>query len=176
LGVLCAGSILDARDERPAFAWRTPDTFNPGPEVPLAHLRIQNGALINPPDLTVRRYARRMVRPHIAAGSVDALGRYITDGLTVDTSAAGFAMRPEYFARLDFSGGSAIGTLAQFGANSAFVESATPKSFVYKAQELLKFFPGSLGLTFTVTWIGVEPVTGCEPALSTIYFLGAKLL
>jgi hypothetical protein len=176
LGILCAGSILDARDERPAFAWRTPDNFHPGPEIPLAHLRVQNGALITLPDLSVRRYARRMVRPHIAAGSVDALGRFILDGLTVDTSSAGFAAAPEYFVRLDFPAGGAIATLAQFAANSAFVESATPKSFVYRAEELLKFFPSSLALTLTVTWIGVEPVTGCEPASSTVYYTAQSLL
>jgi hypothetical protein len=161
--VLCAGTILDPHAERPVFAWRTPDTLNLGVDVPLAHLRIEKGVLILLPDLTVRRYARRQVRPHIATGVVAAIGRQIADGLTVNTSDAGFANVPEYFARLDFIGNAALDVIAQVGANSAFIESPTAKQFVYAAPELIRFLPGFLDLPFVIIWVGVEPATGCEP-------------
>lgn len=163
IAAFCAGTDIDPRAERPVFAWRTPDTLNPGPDVPLAHVRLNNGALVLVPDLSVRRYARRQVRPHIATGTVDAIGRMLADGLTVDTSDAGFAQSAEYFAKLDFSRNALIDIAAQFAGNSAFIQSAGPKQFVYRVPELLKFAPAALSLTFTVTWIGVEPATGCEP-------------
>jgi hypothetical protein len=167
--VLCAGTNIDPRMERPVFAWRTPDNLNPGPDVPLAHIRVNNGGLVLVPDLSVRGYARRQVRPHIATGTVTALGREIADGLTLDTSDAGFARTPEYFAKLDFSSNGIIDIAAQFAANSAFIETAAPKNFVYHVPELLKFLPAGLSLQFLVTWVGVEPATGCEP-VSIPYF------
>jgi hypothetical protein len=176
IAVLCAGSLLDPRAERPVFGWRTPDNLNLGFDVPLAHLRVNNGALALVPDLSVRRYARRQVRPHIATGSVDSIGRVIADGLTVNTSDAGFARTPEYFARLDFALGGVLDVVAQFGANSAFIESSDAKQFVYRAPELIKFAPALLSFPFRVTWIGVEPATGCEPASNPfVYFTYAGL-
>jgi hypothetical protein len=166
---LCAGTTLDPRDERPLFNWRTPDTFQPGPDVPLAHLRVQSGGLVLAPDLSVRRYAARVTRPHMATGSVETFGRNLIDpGLIVDTSDAGFAAAPEYFVRLDAKAGSdpkgaVLELIAQFVANSAFVESATPKSFKYFAPDLGRLGVAGIELQFVVTWLGVEPVTGCEP-------------
>jgi hypothetical protein len=177
--VLCAGTSSDPRAERPAFYWRTPDTFVPGPDVPLAHLRVQNGALISLPDLSVRRYARPLVRPHIGTGAVQASGAAIASGLQVDTSDAGFAHNPEYFARLDFEGNPLIQAVSQFGANSAYVESSSAQQFVYRAPELRNFGGGLLlEQTFTVTWVGVEPVTGCQPIFNPIliYSLAAVQL
>ncbi|MGC1421507.1 MAG: hypothetical protein WA354_11950 [Terracidiphilus sp.] len=176
IGILCAGTVLDPREERPAFAWRTPDTLNLGVDVPLAHLHVEKGVLTQVPDLTVRRYARRQVRPHIATGVAFAIGRLIADGLTVNTSDAGFAGNPEYFARLDFVGNTALDALAQFGANSAYIASSDSKQFVYAAPELIKFLPGGLALPFAITWVGVEPVTGCEPVSNPLrYFTLAGL-
>jgi len=163
IAALCAGTDMDPRTERPVFAWRAPDTLNLGLDVPLAHIRVDNGALVLLPDLSVRRNARRQVRPHIATGTVDTIGRVIADGLTVITSDAGFAHNPEYFVRLGSSAGGLVEIAAQFAANSAFVLSAGPKQFVYRVPELLKFAPATLSLPFVVTWIGVETATGCEP-------------
>jgi hypothetical protein len=163
VAVLCAGTVLDPREERPVFAWRTPDTLNLGLDVPLAHLRVNKGVLVLPPDLSVRRYARKLVRPHIATGTVTAIGREIFDGLAVNTSDAGFAGNPEYFARLDFALGGLVDVAAQFAANSAYIESSSAKQFVYVAPELIKFAPGLLPVPLTITWVGVEPATGCEP-------------
>jgi hypothetical protein len=163
IAVLCAGTDLDPRTERPVFAWRTPDTFNPGLDIPLAHIRVNNGALVLLPDFSVRRNARRQVRPHIATGTLDTIGREIADGVTVNTSDAGFATNPEYFVRLDSSVNGLVEIAAQFAANSAFVLSAGPKQFVYRVPELLKFAPAALSLPFVITWIGVETATGCEP-------------
>jgi len=175
VAALCAGSNIDPRNERPAFTWRTPLTLNLGLDVPLAHLTVQKGVLTRLPDLSVRRYVRRMVRPHIAGDVVVASGRDIINGVKVDTRAAGFAHTTEYFVRLDSGFGGIADILAQFGANSAYVESSSPKGFTYVASELDKFFPGSLPLPFLVTWIGVEPVTGCEPAAGIPMFVRAAL-
>jgi len=163
IAALCAGTVIDPRAERPIFAWRTPDTLNLGPDVPLAHLRVEKGVLIRVPDLTVRRYARRQVRPHIATGAAVASAREIADGLIISTSDAGFASNPEYFARLDFIGNAALDALAQFAANSAFIRSSSAKQFVYAAPELINFLPAFLAVPFVVLWVGVEPATGCEP-------------
>jgi hypothetical protein len=163
LAVLCAGSTLDPRNERPVFSWRTPDTYNLGVDVPLARIQVQQGALVLLPDLTPRIYARKLVRPHIATGTVTAGGRYIFDGLKVDTSDAGFAGTPEYFVKLDSPNGALLDLLAQFAANSAYIDSATPTSFQYFARELEKFLGDALSLDFTLRWVGVEPVSGCDP-------------
>jgi hypothetical protein len=161
---LCAGTTLDPRDERPLFNWRTPDTYQPGLDVPLAHLRVQNGGLVSAPDLSVRRYAARLVRPHMATGTAETTGRNLIDGVTVDTSDAGFATTPQYFARLDALGDSGLLELiAQFVANSAFIQSAGPKGFIYFAPDLTRLGGIGLQLKFVITWLGVEPDTGCEP-------------
>jgi hypothetical protein len=162
IGVLCAGTVIDPRQERPIFAWRTPDTLNLGADVPLAHLRVDNGALTLPPDLSARRCAERQTQPFIATGTAAAIGRDIADGLTIDTSDAGFFGNPEYFARLDFVGNAALDIMAQFEANSAFIESSSATQFVYRAPQLTSF-EILLQFPFVVTWVGFEPAIRCDP-------------
>jgi hypothetical protein len=166
---LCAGSTLDPRDEKPLFNWRTPDTLNPGTDVPLASVHVQNGALTLPPDLSVRRYASRMIRPHIGFGTLDyvSTGRSPLDVIPVDTSDAGFMNTPEYFVRIDAPG--ALDIFVQFLANSAYMEAATPKGFLYVVTGLspaATFAP--IQIPIVITWIGVEPVEGCEPVANPI--------
>jgi hypothetical protein len=178
---LCAGATLDPRREQPLFNWRTPDTLNLGADVPLARIRVQNGGLVMPPDLSVRRYAARMSRPHIVTGAAEfTLDRSQLAGIQVDTSDAGFAETPQYFARLDAAGSGAIEAFAQFLANSAYIESATPKNFKYVVPGLagLLFNIAVVKFQFVITWVGVEEVAGCEPVadLSKLFSLAGLLV
>lgn len=164
--MLCAGAELNPRREQPLFNWRTPDTLTVGLDIPLAAVRVQNGALLAAPDLSVRRYAARMSRPHIATGVAEfSLDRSLVAGIQVDTSDAGFAGATQYFARLDAVGGGALEAFLQFLANSAYIESATPKNFKYVVPGLAALFFNRevVKFSFTITWIGVEEVGGCEP-------------
>jgi hypothetical protein len=181
LAKLCTGSGLDRRDEKPVFNWRTPDTLNLGLDVPLARVHVQNGALTLLPDLSVRRYAKRMTRPHIASGELDytPTRRNLAGTIPVDTSDAGFANTPAYFVRLDAAGVGLADLGAQFLANSAYIHSASSKGFLYVV-------PGLAGLAnpnasppvqLIIKWIGVEPVGGCEPVPNALrIFLANGLL
>jgi hypothetical protein len=142
---------------------------------------VQNGALIMPPDLSVRRYAARMSRPHIAKGAVDfTLDASLVAGIQVDTSDAGFAGTPQYFTRFDAVGGGALEVVAQFLANSAYIESATPKSFKYVVPGLAAFVTRGVVVKFqfVITWIGIEEVAGCEPLadLSRLFSIAGLLV
>ncbi len=167
LATLCTGSGLDPRDEKPVFSFRTPDTLNLGVDVPLARVHVQNGALTLLPDLSVRRYARRMTRPHIASGELDytPTSKDLTGAIPVDTSDAGFANTPAYFVRLDATGTGLADLGAQFLANSAYIRSASSKGFVYVVPGLagLANSNASPPVQLVIRWIGVEPVGGCEP-------------
>jgi hypothetical protein len=95
------------------FAWRRPGERRLGLEVPLASYLSPDAPL----DLSVRRYARPLIRPHIAAGitppeqpwqiwteSASSDRSPFTLGVqtNVDTSAAGFVGTPYYFASVRF--------------------------------------------------------------------------
>ena len=166
IGVLCAGSDLDPRGERPLFVWRTPANFENASDIPLAKVRAQKGGLVQTPDISVRRYAARMIRPHVATGTMEfAPSESVLTGVKVDTSDSGFAATPEYFVRLDAVGGGVLEFVAQFIANSAYVSMASSKDFTYVIPGLASlinpFAPSPIRLV--ITWVGVEPVTGCAP-------------
>ncbi|MDQ1450757.1 MAG: hypothetical protein QOK38_623 [Acidobacteriaceae bacterium] len=180
LGTICFAGGLDPRLEQPVFAWRTQDTLAAGADVPLAAASVMQGALTAPPDLSVRRYADQMTRPHIGFGSFDfhptRSDRYVH--ATVDTTDSGFSSTPQYFARLDIADATAntnkfpVALVATFG----YIDKATEASFIYSFP-----FPGGdwpEALMLRVTWLGLERVSGCEPVFSLLNFyrLGGFLL
>ncbi len=160
--IVCGSGGLDPRAERPVFAWRTLETLNLGPDVPLARISAQLGALMAAPDLTVRKNATRLLRPHIGFGSVPAEaspGSSIFGEIRVDTTDAGFSTTPQYFARLTPPATTTAGTIIALTGSLAFIDRAAPDSFFYNLPVI-----GARTLRdVTVTWLGVEPVTGCEP-------------
>lgn len=179
LASLCFGGGLDPRRERPSFAWRAPDDIRPGPEIPLVAVQIHQGAVFGNPELRVRRYARRLLRPHIGFGLTEP-GRTLWTGddraaliTKVDTSEAGFTRTPYYFAllRLD-ARAPATGSLVSFQSPVGFVRETGRNGFTYGVlrgaelpmmsnQALDAYLPQRAG----IVWLGIEPVAGCEPKL-----------
>jgi hypothetical protein len=105
----CVG--LDPRRERAAIGWVADADINFGPEVPLVRATFASGKVQGDLDSRVRRYARRMVRPHIGYGVTKAGNSNWADvsvptrenfwlQVTVDTSEAGFVNTPRYLATL----------------------------------------------------------------------------
>lgn len=105
----CPG--LNPNNERASVAWIPEDAFVIGEQVPLARAQFAGGKIAGGFDQRIRRYAARMVRPHVASG-VTAAGStgWIDKSIPkvsnmwlqadVDTSAAGFLQKPRYFAAL----------------------------------------------------------------------------
>jgi hypothetical protein len=149
--------VAQNEDEHPLYMWRAPQNVVFGPQVPLVNVKASAGQIQGSLDFRVRRWADRLVRPHIAFGSTEP-GRtgwnsqQLVGGppgalnLTVDTSAAGFTQTPSYFAILagDFSGiptfaaaGPAIpwpagSPSASFLTSCGFISEAAPAWFTYK--------------------------------------------
>jgi hypothetical protein len=193
LAALCLSGGLDPRHERPLFAWRLQDEVRFGPEVPLVQVVVGRGVIVGGLDGRVRRYAQPLARPHIGWGETEP-GRtewhqWDNDlGLEVivDTSEVGFTRVPLYFATLqgDFGNRSGEDPLLQpdvwpSGTHPTFplggwnfISAADREHFTYRiivAPEL----PFQRAITaseaksrqWTVAWVGLEPVSGCEPAL-----------
>jgi hypothetical protein len=193
LAALCLSGGLDPRHERPLFAWRLQDDVRFGPEVPLVQVVVEGGVILGGLDGRVRRYTQPLVRPYIGWGATEPgrtgwrqWDRSAALEVVVETSEAGVTRVPYYFAILqgDFGnrGGEAplfqpdvwpTGTQPTFfleGWN--FITDAGQERFTYRiigAQQL----PFQRTMTpseaesrqWTVTWLGIEPVSGCEPAL-----------
>ena len=170
---VCGRGGLDPRNERPVFAWRTLEDLDLGADVPLARIAVQGGAMTAPPDPSVRRNASRIVRPYIAFDSVkvrpQSAGGFISD-CQVDTSDAGFSRTPQYFARLNPADARTSELLVAFVNTLSYIDRPTATNFFYNVPLVASVFErGDL----TLTWVGVEPITGCEPAASQfIFWLG----
>jgi hypothetical protein len=167
VAAVCGSRGLDPRAERPVFAWRTLETLDLGPDVPLARVPVNLGALEASPDLAVRKNASRQIRPHIGFGVAPA-GVNTTGAIFqihVDTSDAGFSTAPRYFARLNAPGGIVLGMPAAWLGSISYIDRVAPDGFFFN----VPLYPRKIGGA-TVTWLGVEPVTGCEP-LPNLYFL-----
>lgn len=105
----CPGSDLEACTERPVFSWQRPHELIPGLHVPLAKAVVLAGRPTGL-DLRVRRYAHRLVRPHVGLGSTEPgrtgwrewsrQGTPLGLKVDVDTSRGGFIKTPYYFATL----------------------------------------------------------------------------
>jgi hypothetical protein len=167
LNNVCLGGGLDPRNERPVFAWRTLDTLQIGPDVPLAKVRVQKGALVASPDPSVRRYAARLIRPNIGVGALEAAPRRqnLWSEIQVDTSDAGFTNIPQYFARVSPVSPDTRPSFVALSNTYAYIDRATPTSFFYNV--FVSFFASSFAVAenarLRLDWIGIEPVTGCEP-------------
>jgi hypothetical protein len=178
---VCLNAPMHPRRERPAFAWYTPTEFDPGPMVPLCHVVVEQGAIAGGVRTRVRRYARRLVRPHIAAGTTDAdpglwaawWNRGSLDGYVqrVDTSDAGFTATPQYFAELvavkpSTSAGHTDAVVAQGIAEAhGHIKDASRHGFAFQAV-VQERFRMDLWNTWAISWIGVQPLAGCPPTLN----------
>jgi hypothetical protein len=193
LAALCLCGGLDPRHERPLFAWRLPDEVRFGPEVPLVQVVVEAGVIQGELDGRVRRYTQPLVRPYIGWGETEpGRTRWRQEDndhaleVVVDTSEVGFTRVPYYFATLqgDFSNRSGeapllepdvwpTGTQPTFSLEAFnFITDADREHFRY---QILTHRPGMFrraiiaseaeSRQWTVAWVGLEPVSGCEPAL-----------
>lgn len=178
-GAVCLGGPLREGRERPAFAWRTPDQFQPGAMVPLCSATIESGAIKGAIGTRVRRYARRLVRPYIAAGRTDAektawqpwWNSGILDGYVqhVDTADAGFTAAPQYFAELvavkPSAGHSTAEVISALASTHGHVKETSRTGFDFQAVVPEPFRRDFLD-TWAISWVGVQPMGGCPPALN----------
>ena len=195
LAALCLCGGLDPRHERPLFAWRLPDEVRFGPEVPLVQVVVEAGVIQGELDGRVRRYTQPLVRPYIGWGETEPgrTGWHQRDDdgdileVVVDTSEVGFTRVPYYFATLqgDFGNRSEEAPLMQPdvwptgnathlfpGRRGIFITDAGREHFTYRiiAAPGLPFRRAitaseAESRQWTVAWVGLEPVSGCEPAL-----------
>lgn len=182
---------LDGRPgrEEPLFVWRRQGEVRLGLEAPLLAAQPTSKGL-TALDLSVRRYARALVRPHIAAGATEAtqswepweeLGGEFRLGVQtrVDTSDAGFVGRPTYLATLR----AAPKIFALIGQNLLFTSVANPAAdgFIFRVAQGrradIEFAPPVIDTAaLRVDWIGVEPVSGCVPLAQPQFVLQQILL
>lgn len=186
---LCLSGRFDPRHERPVFSWRRPDDVRFGPEVPLVQVVAARGKILNGLDFRVRRNARPMVRPHMGWGTTEpgqtGWRRWQEEGhsdlgieVVVDTSEAGFTEIPHYLASLEGDFGNQTRPEARppdtqaafFLEGLTFMTDVRPESFTFRVIRValpLVEVPVSGAQAerrqWTVSWLGLEPVTGCEP-------------
>jgi hypothetical protein len=168
LSAVCLGGGLDPRNERPLFAWRTFEELNMGADVPLAKVTVQQGALLTAPDLEVRKNATRIIRPHMGFGTMEFTPPRDTllGQVQVDTSDAGFAGVPNYFATLTSPNSKAPALFLAYVNAFSFIDRATPSSFFFNMP--FSFLLRGLE-TVSLSWLGIEAVTGCEPVPSLFF-------
>jgi hypothetical protein len=175
----CSGSERNVVTEGPAWRWSyageaptpfiTPlgfaDDVRLGEEIPLVRVRVTNLGTVTDFDMTVRRVARSLARPHIAAGQVRA-GSVSIDGsplhwrARIDTSAGGFiSYTPFYFASL--SEHPLLGSTSGFAGIAKSLKEKTKK-------ELLGPFARIEGASSTGFTIDVQIATVTENALQTM--------
>lgn len=193
LAALCLCGGLDPRHERPLFAWRLPDEVRFGPEVPLVQVVVVAGVIQGELDGRVRRYTQPLVRPHIGWGMTEpGRTRWRQEDndrgleVVVDTSEVGFTRVPYYFATLqgDFSNRDGEDPLFQpdkwpTGTHPTFSletfnfitdadrEHFRYRVFIFQPELFVRAITASEAESrqWTVAWVGLEPVSGCEPAL-----------
>jgi hypothetical protein len=193
-GTACPSGNSDALTESPVFAWRLPDEFILGRDVPLITGQVNNGAIVGSLDLRVRRYAQKLVRPYIASGATDpgrtgwtmvtTRGRLSIFKATIVTTDAGFNSTPFYFPVLHMPNGviAAFYGISNGQTNKDFADFSGPYSFLDNESQTGFDFSVVVPLAastdgpevrpekagWTVSWLGVEPVGGCIPEFRLI--------
>jgi len=168
-----------------------------GVDIPIARFRIRIGGQVDAPDLSVRRYAQGLLRPHLfsaqlAAGSGSIQGSPLNWSLAVDASAGGFSQVPYYFATLaDHPLGATSGFASLFADKAYYselmaqvlgpfvsIQSPGRSRFTLEVHMALpteaarsqwqsKQAPfGGGPIPVPVQWLGIEPTSGCPPAVS----------
>lgn len=178
-GAVCLDAPLNPRRERPAFAWRDPLDLRPGPEIPLCHVVVEKGVIKGAVQTRVRRYARRLVRPYIATGVSDVdddgwkpwwrTNILIGFEREVNTADAGFTSLPVYLADVVVTAPDpkhpADEVSSMIAAGHGHILRATASSFVYRLI-VPEPFVLTMRNTWAVAWTGIEPLSGCPPALN----------
>ena len=173
--------------ERPAFVWRRAGETRLGLEIPLLGITAEGE-----PDLSVRRYAQPMVRPHMSSG-LTAPEQYwwnwtgpavlnvplISFQTWVDTSAAGFVQTPAYQAQLYYPATAfkATDTFGSLAARSSLLFASATDPYPYGFLFQFAVARGQVGVAGAgldwanfpmpqVAWMGIEPIVGCAPQIN----------
>jgi hypothetical protein len=156
--------------ERPVVRWALAGEVTGGPvalsgllrlgeDVPLARFVVSPTGTLSGPDLSVRRYAKPLLRPYMASGVVQP--SWLSTGLgyvaTIDTSAAGFTTMPFYFA-----------SLVPTQPSDPFAWFLSFSWAVPAAFQILVVTPQEPPETpqQSVFWVGIEPITGSIPSVA----------
>lgn len=175
---VCLGSPLDPGLERPLFAWRTVDNLHIGADVPLCSVTVLSGIIQGGVETRVRRYARRLVRPHFETGitDVDQIWQRSLVGsgaalvmlkCRVSTAEAGFMRVPLYFADIVIQPSPLYATadveqaIARAGGH---IVSTAHDGFEYAVVVEYGLHP-AVEATCAVSWLAIEPLGGCPPSL-----------
>jgi hypothetical protein len=212
----CASGIADRPSWRWSYAGDAPtpaikpsgfaDDVRLGEEIPLARVRITNTGIWTHLDLTVRRAARSLARPHIAsgqvkAGSIPIQGSPLHWTARIDTSAGGFNSRlPFYsvtlmenpllsqtsgffgmFTLTEKQKGQLIGPMMHIAGVSKTgftleVRTATINKAQVQAVPFVMQRNAGFMLPVAVNWIGMEPNGGCPPPKTLFRLLSASLV
>jgi hypothetical protein len=113
-------------------SWKTVRQVHVGEDVLLARVLVGNNGFASPADTSVQRHATSMAQPRLWSDMTQAGQTGWRDGssklgaieATVDTSDAGFAETPAYFARV----------LPRIGLSTSYVKSASANSFTLVLQ------------------------------------------
>jgi hypothetical protein len=172
-----------------------------GDEVPLARIVVDPGGYALSIDLSARRSAQAIVRPHIASGTVFVEAEIPTNALhwqtTIDTSAGGFSSaRPRYFVRLTehplrlwqstTAGATGLEGLTYPQVlrhlHGPFINIRNPRRTSFRLEvrfavsdqlqtSLAHLIAMPAKLPLKVSWHGLEPTGGCQPPVPEIFFL-----
>lgn len=211
--VHCVGDGISAREERPFWRWCfAGDVEDPalppadvsgevrlGEEVPLARFMVQaserfGGRIVGQADLSIRRNAQGLVRPHIASGSnyVELNEDYanLSFSAWIDTTAGGFSQTPAYFVNVELP----EIILALFASEfiGPFVSIRTPNRNGFFLDVRIAAPPRDVEIPvefaethrmvrsasakrndtplFKVNWFGIEANEGCPPEPTFLYF------
>ena len=174
------------------------DDVRLGLDIPVVRFRVANNGRVGDPDLSTRRTARRLTRPHVAGGrvlggSIPIVGSVWHWSATIDTSTGGFSSaRPRYMASLC---GHPLLSPTQFSALAALdkalkakallgplvslrnestrsftidVRLATNTSAHFQSAPAAWLAEVGKTLPVDVTWTGFEDVSGCSPSLGSL--------
>ena len=181
LDAICPDHGIGGPLDGPIFAWRRPELVRLGKEISLVRISLTDGSL-SFIDHSVRRYARPMTRPYLAAGRTspgipwkrwpdpESDRHFGWGGEVENTSEAGFNRIPHYFASfandplalkpdLDLSPLALFTSVTRPRRNGfTFAVLMAVFSEGVRGEEFSRTFES---LTPAVTWLGIEPGQHC---------------
>lgn len=209
--VYCVGNGISAREERPFWRWCfAGDVVDPelppadvsaevrlGEEVPLARFVILSGSrVMGQPDLSIRRNAQGLVRPHMASGSTyvgfntEFESNLLLISTWIDTSGGGFNQTPAYFANIEMH--PILLPLLAAAFIGPFVSIRSPGRSGFYLDVRVALSPRDVGFTnisgethrtvnrsanrkndfgqVKVNWFGIESNEGCPPEPTFLSF------
>lgn len=193
LSANCLGNDTQMR-EQPVFRWAfageahasagLPPLSNDmrlGEDIPLGRFVLEASGLLRGPDPQTRRNVQPLLRPHITFG-VTRPGELVwkqiqtTPGqrAEINTQSGGFSNPPFYFATLAHNPWNDLKVIGPFVSVAAPTKTSFSLELQFarlpggSADDATKIVDDRKQQT-TVLWLGIEPVTGCQPDTSFLW-------